>query len=320
MSKTKVGVIGLGVMGSRMVGIMSRDGRFEFTGAWDPAESARKATARDFPNIPILDSPEAVIESGDAELIYVGSPPVSHKAYALAAAAAGKALYCEKPLGVDLADSGEMVAGLEAAGTRNAINFLQSTSHAVALTTNRIADGSLGDIVGGDIIMHFSKWPRDWQANADWLRFRAEGGYTREVLSHFVFLATRLIGEPRVIAGHTRYPADPALCETHITALLDCAGIPVQVFGSSGGTGPDRVEFTIWGTKRSYRLHDWFWLQSTDGGAWETELAEIEDLRTANYPRLMDNVLAMKDGKPSLLPTARQALEVQATVEAMLRG
>jgi parallel beta-helix repeat protein len=34
----------------------------------------------------------------------------------------------------------------------------------------------------------------DWQVEADWLRFAAEGGYTREVISHFLFLSQRVLG------------------------------------------------------------------------------------------------------------------------------
>jgi len=47
------------------------------------------------------------------------------------------------------------------------------------------------------------------------LRFRAEGGYVREVISHFVFFAERILGPTRLIWARPDYPGDPALCETH---------------------------------------------------------------------------------------------------------
>gem|GEM_PF-5688886 len=120
--------------------------------------------------------------------------------------------------------------------TRSIVNFIQSTSHAVELTRQRLDSGEIGAIVGGDIVVHFSKWPRDWQADADWLRFRAQGGFSREVLSHFVFLAQGLLGPARLIAARSRYPADPTLGDTHQQAMPECAGVPVAVFGSTGGS------------------------------------------------------------------------------------
>jgi 1,5-anhydro-D-fructose reductase (1,5-anhydro-D-mannitol-forming) len=320
MSKTKVAVIGLGVMGRRMITNMSKDGRFEIVAAWDLSEAARGRLAQEFPAIPLAPGPGDITGHSQAELVYIASPPVSHREYALAAAAAGKAIYCEKPLGTSIADSRALVAGLEKAKARHSVNFLQATSHAVALTEERLKAGALGDIAGGDIIVHFTRWPRDWQAEAKWLAYRKEGGYTREVLSHFVYLAKRLLGEPRLVSSQPRFPADPALCERHIVAALDCGSVPVQVLGSSGGAGPDRIEFTIWGSKLSHKLHDWFWLQSSGGGEWKKELPEIEDLRAANFVKLLDDVLAMTRGEPHRLPSAADALKVQEIVEAMLAG
>lgn len=318
MQKTKVAVVGLGVMGRRMITNMSNDGRFEFVAAWDPSEAARQRVAKELPHVPLVADAGAVTGNKTADLVYVASPPVSHREYALAAAAAGKAIYCEKPLGIDLSDSRKLVAGLAAAKARHAINFLQATSHAVVLTEERMRDGAMGEIAGADIIVHFGRWPRDWQADADWLRFRKEGGYAREVLSHFVYLAKRLLGEPKLVSATPRFAQDPALCERHIVGALDCGSVPVQILGSSGGAGPDRIDFTIWGAKRSHRLHDWFWLQSSDGGAWTQEFPDIPDLRVANFAKLLDDVLAMTRGEPHRLPSAADALQVQEIVEAML--
>lgn len=320
MKRHRVAVISLGVMGRRMLTNMAAHPRFAISGMWDPDGEACRQVAHDFPDIPIADGPESLITSPDTDLVYIACPPVWHKGYVLAAAAAGKAVFCEKPLGIDVEESRSLVAELKRRGTPNIVNFVQSPSHAVELTRKRLAAGEMGQIVGGDIVVHFAKWPRDWQADADWLRFREQGGFSREILSHFVFLAGRILGPARLLAARPRYQPDPALCETHQLALLDCGGVPVAVCGSSGGVGPDRIEFTLWGTKRSHRLHDWFWLQSSDGGDWVSELTDIADLRVANFQRLLDNVAAFADGKPHVLPSAEDALAVQELIEAMLRG
>lgn len=321
MKHYRVGIIGLGVMGLRMLTNMANDPRFDFSGVWDPGAAARDHVAREFPQIPIADGAEAIIGAPETDLVYIACPPVWHKGYVMAAAEAGKPIFCEKPLGIDVEQSRDMVAELGRRGTPNIVNFIQSTSNAVEVTEQRLAAGELGDITGVDIIVHFSKWPRAWQVDADWLRFREQGGYTREVFSHFMYLTERFLGKARIEFSNPRYQDDPKLCETHIQARLDCSGVPVFVMGSSGGTGPERVEMTLWGTKKSHRLHDWFWLQSADSeGEWTVELAEIPDLRVENFKRVLDNVAAFMDGKKHAFPSVTEALSVQELIEAMLKG
>ncbi|MBT6591087.1 MAG: gfo/Idh/MocA family oxidoreductase, partial [Rhodospirillaceae bacterium] len=98
----------------------------------------------------------------------------------------------------------------------------------------------------------------------------------------------------------------------------DCDDVPVSILGSSGGMGPDRVEMTVWGSQKSHRLHDWFCLQSSDGGEWQQEFPEIEDPRVEGFRLQLDNVAAWMDGQPHALATARDALAVQALVEGIL--
>ncbi len=321
MKRYRVGIIGLGVMGLRMLANMADDERFSFSGVWDPDPSAREHVANTFPDIAIASGPDEIIGAPETDLVYIACPPQWHKPYAIAAAKAGKPIFCEKPLGIDVAQSRELVAELETRKTPNIVNFIQAPSHAVELTSKRLSAGELGEITGVDIIVHFSKWPRSWQIDADWLRFSEQGGYTREVFSHFTFLTERFLGKARLDWSNPRYQDDPQLCETHIQARLDCSGVPVCIMGSSGGTGPERVEMTLWGTKKSHRLHDWFWLQSADNeGEWTVELAEIPDLRVANFKRVLDNVAAFLAEKPHAFPSMTEALSVQELIEQMLKG
>ncbi len=312
----QVGVIGLGIMGRRMISNLLTHPRLSVAGVWDPDGRACADAAAETPGLAVMADAEAVISAAD--LVYIATPPLWHRDYVDRAMAAGKPVYCEKPLGIDLADSRDMVAVLEESNTPNIVNFIQASSRAVTLTKERIDSGALGRIIGVDIIVHFTRWPRDWQADADWLRFREQGGYTREVLSHFVFVTQRLLGPATLITSCPVYQDDPDLCETHISAVLDCDGVPVSILGSSGGAGPDRVEMTVWGSERSHRLHDWFFLQSSVGGEWQREFPEVEDPRAEGFRLQLDNVAAWMDGQPNALASAADALGVQELIESML--
>ena len=68
---------------------------------------------------------------GNVDLVYLACPPAPRKAYALAASAQGKAVFLEKPLGVDVAESRILVRELTAAGVPSAVNFTQAAGRAL---------------------------------------------------------------------------------------------------------------------------------------------------------------------------------------------
>ena len=99
-------------------------------------------------------------------------------------------MYLEKPLGIDIEESKDLVKLLEETTTPNIVNFGQASCEALQITKEALSSNRTGPIKGVDIIMQYQQWPRSWQVTADWLRFRNAGGYVREVLSHFIFVVS----------------------------------------------------------------------------------------------------------------------------------
>ena len=320
MTEYRAAVIGLGIMGRRMIANFARHPEFALAGAWDPSAAAVDALAAEHPDVAIAGDAGALIADPDTDLVYIACPPRWHKEYALAAIAAGKPVYCEKPLGIDIAESRDLVTRLKDGGIPNVVNFVQASCEALELTEAALRSGAAGDVVGLDIVVQYQQWPRAWQTAADWLRFRAQGGYTREVISHFLFVAERLLGPARLVWSRPSYPDETALCESHIQARLDCGGVPVSILGTSGGIGPDRQEVVVWGSKRSHRISDFYFLEVTDGGAWAGALAPDADPRVTTLQRQLDNVAKWLRGEAHPLASARDALSIQKIIEAMLAG
>ena len=84
-----IGFIGLGIMGNRMLTNMSVHGEFNLAAAWDPSEAARSDAQTNYPSLDVVRTVEEVIKHRDVDVVYIASPPASHRDYALAAAAAG---------------------------------------------------------------------------------------------------------------------------------------------------------------------------------------------------------------------------------------
>jgi len=313
-----VAFIGLGIMGHRMLSSMTAHGAFRIVCAWDPSEKACTEVTKLYPDVRIADDAADAINDAGAEITYIACPPAAHRQYALMAAEQNKIVYCEKPLGVDVEDSRHLVQAFADKNITNAVNFPFADAAAVNLMSEELKSGAIGDVSGVDVRLHFSRWPRGWQEAAPWLSQRQQGGFVREVASHYIFLAEKLFGGAELINSIVTYPEDENACETHFLAQLDCSGTPVSFAGGSGGVGPDIVQFTIWGSKKSYKLWDWNQIYSTTGGEWQRQLTHITDARHDGYMRMLDNFRRQVSGDDHTMASFEDALSVQIIVEDIL--
>ena len=315
----KTAIIGLGIMGQRMLEHMMLHPAYDVRAVWDPDGAACQTAASVGPDVQVAASAAAAIAQSD--LVYLACPPVPRKAYALDAAAQGKAVFLEKPLGISVSESRDLVAQLESYGVPAAVNFTQAAGAALTDVSAAAREGSLGELMGVDIIVTYPAWPRAWQKAADWLRFRAEGGMTREVISHFVFFAERILGPLEVVWAHPSYPAQAQLCETHVAArLVNRDGLPVSILGSVGGAQPDRQEVTVKGTKSSRRIAEFYRDAVSSGDAFVPTAPDPADPRATSLKAQLDELVLLMEGKPNRLATPQEALRVQILIEAILHS
>lgn len=315
----RTAIVGLGIMGRRLLEHMMLHPDFTVVAMWDPDAQACQAAREIAPDVAVAMTAQEAIEAAD--LVYLACPPVPRKAYALSAATAGKALFLEKPFGVDIAESRDLVAQIDAAGVPAAVNFTQAAGAALTDVAAAAQAGDLGDLVGADIVVTYAAWPRAWQKQADWLRLRAEGGMTREVISHFLFFSERILGPLNLVWAQPDYPNDVTLCETHVAArLISATGAAVSIMGSVGGAQPDRQELTIKGSKASRRISDFYRDAQSDGGAFTPMTQGLEDPRAVSLKAQLDDLSLLMAGKPNRLATVHEALRVQILIEAILTG
>ncbi len=317
--KPGIAFIGLGTMGHRMLTNVTKHEGFDIVCAWDPNREACEKVAQLYPDVRIAGNAADAISDERTAIVYIASPPASHELYAMMAARAGKVVFCEKPLGVDVEESSRMVEALAEMGIANVVNFPFAATRAVEWMQDELDNGRLGKVTGVEIRLHFSQWPRGWQVAARWLSDREEGGFVREVASHFVYLTEKLFGRAALIGSTATYPEDETSCETHVLAQLDCSGIPVALTGGSGGVGPDVVQFTIWGTEKSCELRTWTQLLASDGGEWERQLTDIPADRRDGCLDTLDNLKRLVAGEPTSLASFEDALSVQRIVEDILQ-
>ena len=315
----KVAIIGLGIMGRRMLQHMRIHEKFEPNYLWDPDKTACQKAIEIDSEAKIMNSPEEAIDAAD--LVYLACPPQVREAHAIQTAQKGKALFLEKPLGIDIDHSKSLINKLRGFNVPLAVNFTQAAGPALNDLIQAKSDGELGEMIGVDIIVTYPKWPREWQKEADWLRFKEEGGMTREVISHFLFFSERVLGLLELKWAKVVYPKDDLLCETDVLARLETQdGRCVNILASIGGKQPDRQEMTIRGSKNSRRVSEFYKDFQSDGGEFLPLRDEPKDPRAISLKSQLDALYCNFQGTPNNLATIDEALRVQILIEKILKS
>ena len=102
MTKIRIGIIGAGYIAGVHAGILANDERVELCSVHDVVAGCAERIARSFGSN-VAASAEEVIDSCDA--VYITTPNTKHVPLAIAAAEAGKHVFCEKPLATTGSDA-----------------------------------------------------------------------------------------------------------------------------------------------------------------------------------------------------------------------
>jgi predicted dehydrogenase len=219
-----------------------------------------------------------VIDHPDVDVVYVTAPNMLHEAVAIAAAQAGKAVFCEKPVGGKPDQTVRVEAAARAAGVVTGVGYNYRWAPLVRHAKDLIDSGALGDITNyrGRF---FSMYGADPMGLLSWRFLVDEAGYgvSSDILSHSVDLATMLVGpittvsgtmetyirdRPLPTPGGTHYdrgkPGDPTGAvtnEDYAAAMVTFASGARGTFESSRAImGPEsQMAFEVYGTKGSLR-------------------------------------------------------------------
>jgi predicted dehydrogenase len=127
------------------------------------------------------------------DVVNVTAPNALHKEMTLAAIAAGKHVYCEKPLAPLAADAREMAEAAEAAGVKTQVGFNYLCNPMLGLAREMIAAGELGDIWAYRGV-HAEDYMADAAGAFTFRHDPAGGGALADIGSHALATAEFLMG------------------------------------------------------------------------------------------------------------------------------
>jgi predicted dehydrogenase len=205
--KLRIGLIGSGFMGKAHVFGFATAGKvfdlpyeIELHTLADISTEAAARAARDFGFARSTDDWRKLIADPEIDVIDITAPNALHKEMALSAIAAGKHVYCEKPLAPLAADAREMADAAEAKGVKTQVGFNYLCNPMLGLARRMIADGELGEIRG-----YRGLHAEDYMADASGpFTFRhdpAGGGALADIGSHALATAEYLLGPITEVMG-----------------------------------------------------------------------------------------------------------------------
>ncbi len=143
-----------------------------------------------------------VIANPEIDVIDISTPGNLHAEIAIAAAKAGKAVWCEKPIGNTLAEAKAMMDAVLEAKVAHAVFHNYRKAPAVALAKRMIEEGKLGTIY------HFrAVYLQDWIADPNFplvwrLQKEVAGSGTHgDINAHIIDLGRHLVGEFDEVCG-----------------------------------------------------------------------------------------------------------------------
>ncbi|MBL9058855.1 MAG: Gfo/Idh/MocA family oxidoreductase [Mangrovicoccus sp.] len=169
MESLGVGLIGTGFMGKchalayrNVRAVMGDVPRLRLEALCDTPEAKAAAFADQFGFSRAEPDWRALVADPAVDVVSITAPNHLHREMALAAIAAGKHVWCEKPMALTLADATQMAAAARAAEVRTQVGYNYVANPAFTHAQRLIGEGAIGRIV------HVRGWvDEDYQADPE---------------------------------------------------------------------------------------------------------------------------------------------------------
>jgi predicted dehydrogenase len=207
----RIGLIGAGLLGlTHAVSLFMLKGAglgdVELVSVYDPEHAAAESLVKNLGFKRAVASPEEIIADETIDTVYVATPTLFHHDYLVAAAKAGKNVFCEKPLSVSFEGARSMADAVKQAGVVGGVGLVLRYSPTYRFIRKKIENGDWGIPIIVTLRndqcfpirgLHQTAWRAD--------RRIAGGGTLIEHSIHDLDLFEWLFGRPRIVDVSVRY-------------------------------------------------------------------------------------------------------------------
>ena len=241
-----VGIVGIGFGRAVHLPALRADPRCEVTAicASQPARAERIAAECGVPRS--YGDWRAMIACPAVDAVTIAVPPALQPEVALAALAAGKPVFCEKPLAHSLEAAQQMASAAQASGLANLVDFEFPVTPQWNAARRLLHDGRIGPLRHVHVAWHVETYAIRHRL-ASWKTDVAGGGMLAAFVSHCLHYLEWFAGPLVRLSAHLhRQPDDPGSAETlaqlHLLFESGAAGSISASCNAPAGSG-HRVEF-----------------------------------------------------------------------------
>jgi myo-inositol 2-dehydrogenase/D-chiro-inositol 1-dehydrogenase len=203
----RIGVLGVGRIGKMHAELVARQVPGASLAMVQDINAEAAASVAAALDVPFTTSIDELLGSGDVDAVAICSSTDTHVPLMVAAAGAGKAIFCEKPVSLDLAKVDEGLAAVAAAAVPIQIGFNRRFDPAHASVRAAVVDGSVGDL---HIVRITSRDP----APPPIAYIKVSGGLFLDMMIHDFDMARFVTGSEVVdVYAQAAVRVDPAIGE-----------------------------------------------------------------------------------------------------------
>ncbi|MFN0119305.1 MAG: inositol 2-dehydrogenase [Blastocatellia bacterium] len=249
MKKLSAGVVGVGRLGIVYARyFMGRIAHAELAAVCDVDQTAVETFARDH-NIPkAYTDYHDLMNDKAVDAVVIVTPTSTHRDISIAAAEAGKAIFCEKPLSISLDACADISAAVARTGAFYHLGFMRRFDNGYAAAKTKIMEG----LIGTPIL--FKSTSRDpFRPSLEYLAPAHSGGLLTDMGIHDMDLARWLMGEVSsvyAIGGVLAYPEMQPIgdVDNAVATLQFASGAIGVIDGSRSGVYGYDIRTEILGT------------------------------------------------------------------------
>jgi predicted dehydrogenase len=330
-----IGVIGCGVISGIYLERASRTfPQLEVRAVADRVAAAAEARGAEY-GVPAM-GPEELLARDDVDIVLNLTVPAAHVEVGLAAIAAGKHVYSEKPLAGSVAEARQLIDAAAAAGLRVgcAPDTFLGGGHQTARAV--VDAGRIGTPLAGTAMLMLAGHER-WHPNPDFYYSHPGGGPMLDMGPYYITAMVNLLGpvaqvsalasrsrDTRTIAKGARAGQTvPVEVSTHIAGVMAFeSGALVQIATSFDVAAHRHLPLELYGTEGSLAIPDPNRfdgeVEVSDGAAWQAEPMR-HGHGDDNYRGigLADMAAAIAEGRPHRA-TGELAFHVLEVMEALI--
>jgi len=222
------GVVGTGLVAAAFAAALRRDGEARLVAVASRDIGRARAFAEGAGAAHAFADLSEMLALPDLDVVYIATPNQMHRAQCLAAIAAGKAVLCEKPMGVTAAEAREVGEAAQAAGVFCMEGLWTQFIPAVAEAARLVADGAIG---APQVMTASFGVPTYFDPASRFFDPDQGGGALLDRGCYPISLALRLMGEADGVDG-TVLRAPTGVDETAVATIRFRSGGVAQIAAS----------------------------------------------------------------------------------------